>query len=179
MSELNKKELHKKILNELSSSDSKTILKSIQSLREEGIASDIPILLDVVIEKKDPSISKAVWNLLIDVKEEKAGEIIIEAIENERYASLRKELVAVCWESRLNFSQHLDVFVEILIQENFETAFEAFTVIENMTGIISEKKKEEIAQKLKDAIANATQERKGFLHEAIHLVKAITDEEKY
>lgn len=179
MQNQDKKDTHKKLITDLNSKDNELILNSIKALREEGISSDIPILINLLNENSDPEIQKYIRNLLIDIKDSAANELIIEAIKDQRYSDLRKDLVSICWESRLDFSNYLEVFINILIDDNFLTSFEAFTVIENMTGNISDEEKKKHIQKLKDSIPDADSERKEFLHEAIHLIENISEDDKY
>jgi hypothetical protein len=53
---------------------------------------------------------------------------------------------------------------------DFEISFEAFTVIENLSEKISEEIKPVEMAKLKDAISGASPEKKGMIHEAIHII---------
>ena len=177
MKEENKKQAHQKLRSALQSQDTKIILQALSDLREEGSVSDISILLDLLLNSNDTQILHAVKNILIDIKETHAVGTIISAIENNTYSSIKKELVSVCWESRLNFSDHLNLFVDLLIHEDFIVSFEAFTVIENMSGNITQEEKDRQTQKLKDAISAVDEERKRFLHEAIHMIQNISKEE--
>ncbi|MFL5752061.1 MAG: hypothetical protein ACJ76F_01535 [Bacteroidia bacterium] len=72
------------------------------------------------------------------LKDEKAKNFLLDAIhhiDNDEHQSV---LVAACWESGLDFSEHLEAFVELAIEGDYFTTLEASTVIENMEGAIEE-----------------------------------------
>lgn len=170
MTDKAKKALHDKLVSELQSSDSKTVTKSINQLREEGQLEDIVILFDLLVKSTDEEVKNTILKFLADIKDKNADLIFIEAILNDEYKSIQKELAGICWQSSIDFTKHVSVFTDLLIKSDFETAFEAFTVIENFTGKIESDKKIEEQDKLKDAIPNAPEEIKGMIHECIHIL---------
>lgn len=170
MSEQQKKEQHKKLISDLQSKDIKIVSKSISQLREEGKPDDIVLIFDLLLNQKDEDIKDILLKFLGDIKDKKAGLIFVTAIKNEKYLPIRKMLIELCWQSSIDFSSFVDVFVDILIQSDFEIAFEAFTVIENFTGKIDEDLKILQQDKLKDAIPTAAEEVKGMIHECIHIL---------
>nr|WP_320119114.1 hypothetical protein [uncultured Marinifilum sp.] len=170
MSEQQKKEQHKKLISDLQSKDIKIVSKSISQLREEGKPDDIELIFDLLLNQKDEDIRDILLKFLGDIKDKKAGLIFVTAIKNEKYLPIRKMLIELCWQSSIDFSSFVDVFVDILIQSDFEIAFEAFTVIENFTGKIDEDLKILQQDKLKDAIPTAAEEVKGMIHECIHIL---------
>lgn len=170
MSNISKKDLHNAIILGLNSADNKVVLESINQLRENGKSEDIILLLDLMLSNSSGEIQTAIHNFLADLKNQDSDKIIIEAIGNEKYVTIKKILVSICWEASIDFSKHISTFVDLLIESNFEISFEAFTVIENLTEKISEEIKPIEMAKLKDAISGASPEKKGMIHEAIHII---------
>jgi len=170
MSEKNKKELHSKIISGLKSNDTKVVNESIHQLREEGQLQDIVILFDLLLKQPSEEIKDTILKFLADIKDKKADQIFVNAITEEKYSSIRKEITGICWQSSIDFTPYVSVFVDVLIQSDFETAFEAFTVIENFTSKINEDEKILQQDKLKDAIPVAAEEVKGMIHECIHIL---------
>ncbi|MBN2598660.1 hypothetical protein [Labilibaculum sp.] len=170
MSNISKKDLHNSIILGLSSLDNKVVLNSISQLRKEGKPEDIAPLLDLMISNSDKEIQLSIHNFLADLKNQDSAKIIIEAIANKKYLTIKKILVSICWEASIDFSKYISTFVDLLIVSDFETSFEAFTVIENLTEKISEESKPVEMAKLKDAISEVSPEKKGILHEAIHII---------
>jgi len=156
---------------DLNSKDDKVVLENIEKLRTKGNINDLPAILDFLVSPSNPVVEKALYNFIFDIKDPKAVEPIIAAIQNTKYQSIQNKLIEMCWQSSLNFSNHLGLFVDLLIKGNFEIAFEAFTVIENMEESLSPAMKQEEMSKLKDAISSAQEDRKGMLHEAFHIIE--------
>jgi len=165
-----KKELKSKIIEGLQSLNIKTFSDSINHLKNEGKTEDIVFLLDLLLVQKTDERKNLILKFLADVKDKRAGKIFMDAISNEKYTSIKKNILSICWESSIDFSEFISTFIDCMIQSDFETSFEAFTVIENLTEPISEEIKQLQQEKLKDAIAISSEDKKRILHEVIHLL---------
>ncbi len=156
---------------DLNLKNDKLVLESIDKLRAKGNINDLPTILDYLVEPANASIEKALYNFIFDIKDPKAVEPIIAAIQNEKYLSIQKKLIEMCWQSSLKFANHISLFVDLLIKGDFEIAFEALTVIENMEEVLDSKSKEQEMSKLKNAIPTVSEDRKEWLHEAFHIIE--------
>lgn len=170
MSNISKKDLHNAIILGLNSTDNKVAIDSINQLRKNGKPEDITLLLDLMISNSSGEIQSVIHSFLADLKNQDSDKIIIEAVGDDKYIAIRKILVSICWETSIDFSKYISTFVDLVIESDFETSFEAFTVIENLTEKISEEIKPAEMAKLKDAISGASPEKKGMIHEAIHII---------
>lgn len=156
---------------DLNLKDDKLVLESIEKLRSKGNINDLPTILDYLLDPSNPEIEKALYSFIYDIKDPKAVEPIIAAIQNDKYLTIQKKLIEMCWQSSLKFAKHIGVFVDLLIKGDFEIAFEALTVIENMEESLDSKSKEQEMAKLKDAISTVSEDRKTWLHEAFHIIE--------
>ncbi len=156
---------------DLNLKDNKLVLENIEKLRTKGSINDLPAILDYLISPVHIEIEKALYAFIFDIKDPKAVEPIIAAIQNPKYQSIQKKLIEFCWQSSLKFADHLGLFVDLLIKGDFEIAFEAFTVIENIEENLDPKSKENEMRKLKNAISTVGEDRKGWLHEAFHMIE--------
>lgn len=156
---------------DLNLKDDALVLENIEKLRVKGSISDLPAILDYLISPSKQAVEKALYNFIFDIKDPKAVDPIIAAIQNPKYQAIQKKLIEMCWQSSLKFAQHLGLFVDLLIKGDFEIAFEALTVIENIEESIDSKIKEQEMLKLKDAISTVNEDRKGWLHEAFHMIE--------
>ena len=67
-------------------------------------------------------------------------------------------MIAACWETGLDFSEHYLTFVELICSDHFNVSFEAFTVITEMDAEIDKEtllKAKVILTKLSDKNSNA------------------------
>ena len=156
---------------DLNLKDNKVVIENIEKLRAKGSINDLPAILDYLTSPKNAEVEKALYNFLFDIKDPKAVDPIIAAIQNIKYKSIQKKLIEICWQSSLKFAEHIGLFVDLLISGDFEVAFEALTVIENMEENLDPKSKQNEMAKLKDAISTVNEDRKGWLHEAFHIIE--------
>jgi hypothetical protein len=82
-------------------------------------------------------------------KEPRSVDVLIKAIAEAKED--KKTLTAVCWEADLDCARHLAFFTNMIMNENFEVALEAFTVIEHITGEIAPQLATDLIAKVKEA----------------------------
>lgn len=155
-------------------SDNPLVVKeTLIELREKGNKEFIPTLIELLHKYKDTDNESIIKNFISDIKDSAVKDIIIDYLQDHKYANIKRDLLTVCWESRFDFGEHLSLFVDILINDEFMTAFEAFTVIENLASDIEEEKKNTEISKLKEAALKAEESRQLLLHDAIHIIPEI------
>ncbi len=74
------------------------------------------------------------------------------------------------WQNGLDFKNHLPLFADLMIEGDWETAFEAFTVIENMENLPEQKIIDVAAGKIREALKSADDQKKYFLTESLSLI---------
>lgn len=128
------------ILKRLASPEVETVAGAIEEIKENGDLSIVPELLEILLHKEEPAIITPLTSLLSDVKDSGFKTLLVEKLINAPSGSNKSNLLRVCWESAIDFSEYLEVFVDLLIHEDFITALEASTVIENLNGNIADEK---------------------------------------
>ncbi len=118
--------------NGLNSSDLKTIRAAIKKLRKEGKLEDVPFIIQTLKNQDTEEIKKEVHSLLCDIQLSGFQSYMIEAIENPENQGILSDLMSVCWESKLDFSAYLDVFVRSFLNSEYKASIEAFTMIEKV-----------------------------------------------
>ncbi len=137
------------ILKQLSSNDLDIVKGAIEQIKQEGDISIVPELLDILLQSQDSNIITSLTALLSDIKTSDFKTILMDKLINAPNGSGKANLLRICWESAIDFSEYLDVFVDMLLREDFITALEASTVIENLHGNIPEEKIHIAIQRLK------------------------------
>lgn len=155
----------------LKSNDITEVLSSLNQIRVSGDSKIIFNILDLLISNPPIEISKAIIELLNEVKNQSVAEIIVKALEEERFIPIRKELIASCWSSGLDYSKYLNFFVDIFISSDFIIAFEAFTLIETFDNQISKEIIDPLIDKLKGNMNSMPDSKKSLLHELVHLLE--------
>lgn len=164
---------HKNILDGLQSADSLKVIETLEDLRVSGKVTDIPFLIEVLHLSQNPEIKSKITDLFANLKESDAIPLIVEAIQNQKYAPELKELVASCWENGLDYSNYLTLFVDLLIDSELLIAFEAYTVIVNMTAKIDQAKIDVEIDRLEQAMKTTTDQKKALMLDVIDFLPSI------
>lgn len=148
--------------NKLLSANTEVVLEVIGSLGEKGNKEYLPLLFDILGSAPGEEVKNAVLKLLGTVKDKEAVLVFIEALKDEKYKNIRKEIAASCWQNGLDFSGYMDVFADLAINGNWELAFEAFTVIENFEHFPPEEEFKTIRLKVAGALRTADEKKTIF-----------------
>ena len=120
------------IIEKLKRTNTDEVLLTINHIRNSGEPKILKILIELLNGTNDEQIFSAIVNLLNDLKIQSATSEIITAIQDDNFRKIRKNLLTSCWQSGLDYSGYLSLFVEIFIMNEFDIAFEAMTIIENI-----------------------------------------------
>lgn len=164
---------HKNILEGLQSADSIKVIETLEELRVSGKVADIPILIEMLHLSVDPEIKSKITALFGNLKESDAIPLIVAAIQDQKYAPELKELVSSCWENGLDYSNYLSLFVDLLIDNDFLVAFEAYTVIMNMVAKIDQAKIDIEIDRLELAMRTTTEQKKALMLDVVDFLPSI------
>ncbi len=168
------------LLKDMKSDNAETVLNTVKKIRKEGNTAIMPELIYLLHTTNNDDIKISATNLLNDLKDNKAAPHIIEAINNEKYTDIAHILISSCWQSRLDYSDYLNVFVDLTIKSEYRIALEAFTVIEDMQKNISEDEKNKTINKLKkNIIIEKYQQKQMLLNELIKVIQNINLDKEY
>jgi len=161
------------ILKGLQSADSLKVIETLEELRVSGKVSDIPVLVEILHLTQNPEIKSMVAELFANLKESDAIPLIIEAIQNQKYAPELKELVSSCWENGLDYSNYLSLFIDLLIDCDFQIAFEAYTVIMNTVSKIDQAKIDVEIDRLEKALPTTEEHKRQLILDVIDFLPSM------
>jgi hypothetical protein len=164
---------HNTILKGLNSANQDIVLDAIDALRASGRTSDIPLLLDLLLQSRNPEVKAKITGLFANLKEKETIPMIINAIQDQKYEAVQKQLISSCWENGLDYTPYLSVFVDLLIEKEFIIAFEAYTVITNMEKGIDQRLIDVEIEKLDKAMHHTTAEKKSLMLDVIDFLPSI------
>lgn len=130
-------DIRKNIINNILIGTDEQVISIITELKSNNDLQFIPVLIDVLLSKRSEILQRTIVEYLSDIKDPGLVPILIESLTNSFPEKNVTMLVTACWQSRLDFSNHLETFFNILVNGNYQTAFEAFTVIENSIDSLS------------------------------------------
>jgi len=126
----NNKEL-KKIKEALQSSNKDSVLEGIKLSRAHGTQESFKWMLETLKKTDEPDVEAAIIQFLYDLKDASSIEPLIEALKDDSMAYYHSFLIATFWQSAIDGSPYLDLFVEKAITGEYMSTLEALTVIEN------------------------------------------------
>lgn len=161
------------ILTGLQSSDSLKVIETLEELRISGKVSDIPLLIEMLHLSQNPEIKSKIIGLFANLKESDAIPLIVEAIQNQKYAPELKELVSSCWENGMDYSQYISLFIDLLIGNDLPIALEAYTVIMNTESKIDQAVIDLELEKLEKALVSTSELKRQLLLDVIDFLPSI------
>jgi hypothetical protein len=165
------KKKNTELLNRLNSSNYFVIIEALREIKEYGNINIIPHLFDLINENTPDIIKKNILRLICDIKEQSAAPILIDAMAKRDFGDDTSEVVAIFWQSRLDFSNYLPTFIRIFIKEDYQTALEAFTVVEGSVPKITDEMQQKCINMLQSAVSSISKDKKPLFDELIKVIK--------
>lgn len=159
--------INEKIKLALFSADTEVVKMAIEKISNEGNRLYLPLLFDLLNSLPEQEVETEIMKLLGAVKDKESVNSFMRAIEDEKYKSIRKKLISACWQNGLDFSNFTPVFIDLIISEDWEVAFEAFTVIDNLEYMPGVEIQSISKQKIEAVLPSATGQLKYFLTEIL------------
>lgn len=168
---MNNEKPDQNILNSLFSAQTDVVILALQEIKVKGNKTYLPLLFDLLKTNPEKEIEKEIKKILGTIKDKETVPVFIQALEDKKYKTIQKILLTACWQNGLDFSNSLPFFVNLVINEDWEIAFEAFTIIESMEYFTTEKIMESVSKKINVALENATDQKKYFLEEILVIIR--------
>ncbi len=165
------KKKNTELRNKLNSSNYLLVLEALREIKESGTINIIPYLLDLINENTPDIIKKDILRLICDIKEQSAAPVLVDAISKRNFGDDTSDVVAAFWQSRLDFSNYLPTFIKIFIKEDYQTALEAFSVVEGSVSKMTVKMQQQCIDILKTAEDSISSVKKPLFYELIKVVK--------
>ncbi len=111
---------------------------------------------ELVIQLTDKEVRDARPDVLLLLKENNSQNILLEIITNKTYKSQRHFIIAACWETGLDFTAHLEKFINLLEDKDTDdfSIIEIATVIDELPGPFDEKVLDNCISKLETFSVN-------------------------
>lgn len=149
----------------LRSDNESILLQAISDLHETGSPQYLPVLAEILLDTEFEQARKSILKLLGELKDKDAAAVMISLISDKAFLSIRRELLAACWQNGLDYSPWLPQLVGWVIDSELEVAFEAFTIIENLDQFPSADIREAEVVKINKALKEANQTKSYLLKE--------------
>ncbi len=150
------------------------ILARLDKIESSGTIKDVDYLIDN-INNANKLISDKSYYILCNVKKNNIVEKIIERLKKSEIESEKILLTSICWQSSLNFSAYIELFVELAISGSLELTIESVSVIENIMNLnLSDKTLvNNSLNTLNKAVKSQNNEKRALLKELINILNII------
>jgi hypothetical protein len=159
------------LINKLHSADTSIVFEALRKIKEKSTVKIIPHLFDLINEDTQSIIKKDILRIICDIKERKAVPVLINEIQKRNFGSDTSEVVSTFWQSRLDFSKYLSTFIRIFVKEDYQTAIEAFTVVEESICRINTETQQECLNILKTNADKISKEKLPLYKEIVILLE--------
>jgi hypothetical protein len=148
------------------------ITKAIDLLRhEKPFEGAIGLLIAFYDKTEDFSIKKTITGFMNDLKDQTVCKEVIEEIRKHWKSDTISMLVSSCWQSGLNYSDFSLDLAKVFLKEDFITAIECLTVIEESVNELSKARKDEMIKMLEESPVSQINEKKELTRELILILE--------
>lgn len=142
----------KSILSDFQSSNEQIVLDAIKRNRKEGNNKTFEALLQTLKKTDEPTVEAAIIEFLYDLKDQGSVDVLVEALQDKQMAYYDSFLIAAFWQSAIDGSDHLPLFVRKAIEGDYMVCLEALTVVENFDSQFNNETIIELEADLDEAI---------------------------
>lgn len=148
------------------------ITEAIGMLRDvEPFEGAIGLLASFYDKTEDVSVRKAIETFMNDLKDQSVSKEVITEIRKPFSEPTISMLVASCWQSGLDYSEYSSDLTEVFMGSDYVTALECLTVIEESLPGLSQAKKDELINIIREYPAQSPGEKSGLTSELIEILK--------
>lgn len=170
------KENNKNNYIELLNTNNPIIIKeTLKKIQIDGDIDIIPSLFELLVKYKNEEIGNTTLNILKDIKLSKFKNYILDNINNPKYSKIKTNLLSICWESSIDFSDNLNIFAEIIIEDDFINSFEAYTIIKNLNYDSNMDSTKEVIEYFKSNIQSINSQKKELIYDLIKFLEKQID----
>lgn len=144
---------HATLIADLSGGNETKVQQAVATIKAKGDASLIPDLLTVLATTEDLFAANALAQLLFDLKDLAALNVLIDHLQDARFENIRVQMLQACWQSGLETWPRLPIFLNVALLGDYMEVLEVLTIVENWDGFPDQLLlKEEIAR-FRDAMS--------------------------
>jgi hypothetical protein len=155
---------------DLFSGNTDLVLETIELIKLSSHFEIIDSLFDLYLTTQKQEIKSQLFSLFIDIKDKRFVQKLVDSLSKPKFSTISKDLISISWQTGLDFCDHLDLFVQKMIEGNDEIAIECFSVIENAIDDLSDDRKKELSLVLQANLTNSIGVKKGMIEETIHIL---------
>ena len=159
------------IIRDLWSEEEKIVLRTLKKLRSAGNIGYIPELLKLLQKTVNETIRKELVIFIADIKNPGIIPFILSGLRDPELKNVRGSIVSACWQSGLDYSKDLGLFVQLFFEGDYGTSLEAFTVIEEAAIDLSPEELKKVHTEVQKGLKKVNEEKKPLALELERLLQ--------
>ncbi|MEZ5073145.1 MAG: hypothetical protein R2751_19920 [Bacteroidales bacterium] len=160
----------------LRSGNRSAILEVLQEVRSDGNPVIVREILEMLANQEEGEIMDAVFGLLNDLKDQESVPVLVEALQDKEYEHVHARIVAACWQNGLSCEAHAMTFANLALKGSYETALEAFTVLEGCIGELNAGDRTRLSRNLKKHLGETDPTKQVLLAELVRMIDSYPTE---
>jgi len=156
----------------LISNNEQKIIKGLDLFEQSNYQELIIDLINIYQNQKNSEVQSRILFLLSEMKQKAGVKYIVEGLSCIKNYEKVPELLRVCWENGLDFSEYLEVFCLIFVKSTYMPALEAFTVIEENYLNANKKTIQSCIKLLKKEEASINEEKISLFKELLKIMES-------
>ena len=156
--------------NKLLSGDEILVKNTISELREKGSKEVIPILGKLLHSNPSEDIAQSIISFLRDLKNKESVPYLVEIIKESKDLEILPPLIACAWENGLDYSEHIEFFIDIVVEEGLLASIEAFTVVEENIEKINASKRNEFIKNIAKKTKSVSKDKAQLIEELMSII---------
>ncbi|MEW4372059.1 HEAT repeat domain-containing protein [Paenibacillus kandeliae] len=147
-------------------------IQTIEEIGEKKLNEAVPYLIEQLESTENALIRNSIALALSDIGNPEALEPIVKQLKNPKTEGYRGTLLASL--ERFDYSIHLDMLVNFIMEGNFEVSRKSFLMIEAVIQNITEEKRKEYMEIIKDEIERL-EDKTDLLYEVVDIFNMQND----
>ncbi|MCE1198539.1 MAG: hypothetical protein LWW85_06185 [Marinilabiliales bacterium] len=146
---------------------------AFEEIQNKGDETFVAPLIEMLHQPFGQEVKTKIYALFADLKHEKSGFMLMASVKQEQDPEVLEHLLSCCWQNGLNYSQELPFFVDLVLNQEFSIAFEAFTVVENMYGKIDLDTESKLLERIKRSLQEGDERKIHLLNGLLEIIPVI------
>ncbi|MFW5821025.1 MAG: hypothetical protein ACOCWA_07025 [Bacteroidota bacterium] len=162
----------KELIKKLKTGREDVILQALKEIRESGNSTILPAIMALLKDEElTEAIANAIFNILNDLNEQSSVDVFMRDLSGYEKEDCFHKLIASCWQNGLDYSAHMAYFINVALKKDYNSAFEALTVIDENITSLDDKERTDLVSKIDLVKDNIPEDKKALINELKKIIK--------
>jgi hypothetical protein len=161
----------KRLKEKLASTNEMVLIEEIRKLRQmEAIPGALLLLRDIFENSNNDKLRLTIEHFFNDLNDQSFTDEVITVINAAKNDLTKQKIISSCWQSGLDYSDHIHKFIEYSIDLSYLSTLECYSVIEEWSSSSSSDERDRWIKMLLSSLINQSEEKKVLLNTIISIL---------